>query len=353
MSELLHYRCPSCGGMMEFDSASQKMKCPSCSSLLDVEAFDDSLVTAGDKPEYAGSVWQEGETENIRIYSCQGCGGEIVADQNTGATKCPYCGSNVVMKGQFSDQLKPDYVIPFKLDKNAAMEAYRAHIKGKKFVPSLFTSGSYIDEIRGVYVPFWLFDMDVDVDMTCTGEKVRVWTSGDTEYTEVKEYDIHRQGRIRFEKVPADSSRKMDDALMESLEPYDTKDLTEFKTAYLAGYLADRYDVDREDGLERVRKRVKKSTEDAFLETIRGYSNLHVRECEIRMDRNKYYYALFPVWMLSSRFKGEIYTFALNAQNGKMIGDLPFDPGSYWKYIAIRTLIIGLILAVIMLVFLR
>lgn len=353
MAELLEYKCPSCGGLMEFDSESQKMKCPSCGTLLDVEAFEGQMQELSQQPVHAGSVWEEGEQEGMKVYGCNACGGEIIVDASTAATSCPYCGSNVVMKGQFADKLKPDYVIPFKLDKNDAKNAYRNHLKGKKFVPRIFTQNSYIDEIKGVYVPFWLFDMTVEADITYLAQRRRVWESGDTEYIETSEYQVRRQGTLEFEKVPADSSRKMDDAMMESLEAYDVKDMVPFAPAYLAGYYADRYDVPVEEGLERVRKRVKKSTEDSFFDTVQGYHSVSVRDSQVRMDRNKYYYALYPVWMLSTRWKGDIFTFAMNAQTGNLIGDLPFDNGSYWRYILVRTLVIGAILFALMWMFLR
>ena len=348
MSGLLEYKCPSCGGLMEFDSQTQKMKCPSCGTLLEVDNFEE---ITDEQPE--ASVWKEGEQEGMRIYGCNACGGEIIADQNTAATTCPYCGSNVVMKGQFKDKLKPDYVIPFQLDKQEAQKAYRNHLKGKKFVPPIFLRSSYIDEIKGLYVPFWLYDATVDADITYHTERHKVWTEGDTEYRQVREYSIHRDGTVRFEKVPADASKKTDHAMMESLEPYDASALKPFKPAYLAGYYADRYDVTAEEGFARAEKRIIKSTEDAFYETVKGFDVVNTEKSDVHVRKKKGYYALYPVWMLSSRWKGEIFTFAMNAQTGNLIGDLPFDRGSFWRYIAIRTVIIGIVLFAVMWIFLH
>ena len=106
--------------------------------------------------------WQEGEADGLRSYVCKSCGGEIVGDENTAATSCPFCGNPVVMMGQFSGALKPDLVIPFKLDKKAAKEGLKKHLTGKRFLPKIFKDQNHIDEIKGIYVPFWLFDTDVD-----------------------------------------------------------------------------------------------------------------------------------------------------------------------------------------------
>ena len=121
----------------------------------------------------AGSEWQEGEADGLRSYVCKSCGGEIVGDENTAATACPFCGNPVVMMGQFSGDLKPDYVIPFKLDKKAAKEALNNHYKGKVLLPKVFKDQNHIDEIKGVYVPFWLFDAGADVNIRYRATRVR------------------------------------------------------------------------------------------------------------------------------------------------------------------------------------
>ena len=136
MAELNEYKCPACGGAMEFDSETQKMKCPYCDTELDVSAFADSedKSEAGSKSvswESQSKTWDSSEAQDMNIYVCESCGGEIVADETTGATSCPFCGNRVVMKGKFSGDLKPDYIIPFKLDKKAAKEAYKKHLQGK------------------------------------------------------------------------------------------------------------------------------------------------------------------------------------------------------------------------------
>ena len=165
MADIQEYKCPNCGGKLTFDSNAQKMVCPYCDSEIDVAAlkdYDNGLdqFTQQDVMDWetAGHVWQEGETEGMRVYVCKSCGGQIIGDANLGATSCPYCGNPVVLMGQFSGDLKPDLVIPFQLDKKAAKEAYLRHLEGKKLLPKLFKDQNHIDEIKGVYVPFWLFE---------------------------------------------------------------------------------------------------------------------------------------------------------------------------------------------------
>ena len=159
MADMMEYKCPSCGGAMEFDSTTQKMKCPYCDTEMEVAQYQQMQEKAegnagGNQSGDAGgnnenwsdmgsNQWMEGETDGIRVYVCQSCGGEIVADANTGATSCPFCGNRVVMKGQFAGDLKPDYIIPFKKDKKAAKAAYFNHLKGKKYLPKVFKKENF------------------------------------------------------------------------------------------------------------------------------------------------------------------------------------------------------------------
>lgn len=337
MAVLNEYKCPCCGGAIAFDSTLQKMKCPYCDTEFDMEtlsSYDDGLQNEQDNMEWetsAGGQWQDGEADGLRSYVCKSCGGEIVGDGNTAATSCPFCGNPVVMIGQFSGALKPDLVIPFKLDKKAAKAGLMQHLAGKRLLPKVFKDQNHIDEIKGVYVPFWLFDADADAQVRYKATKVREWSDNDYDYKDIEYYLVRRAGSLGFEHVPVDGSSKMPDDLMESIEPYDFADAVEFQTAYLAGYLADKYDVDAEQSVERANERVKKSTEALFASTVQGYDTVTAESSSIQLRGGKAKYALYPVWLLNTTWNGGKYTFAMNGQTGKFVGDLPVDKSAATK----------------------
>lgn len=348
METLLEFKCPHCGGKLEFNSSEQQMKCPFCDSLIDVEAlksFDEKLNSESsdsfDWASTAGSEWEKDEELNMDVYVCQSCGGEIVCEKTTAATSCPYCENPVVLAGRLSGSLKPDYVIPFKLDKNAAKDALKKHLEGKRLLPKVFKSENHIDEIKGVYVPFWLFDADVNADIDYHGTKTRVWSDSHYRYTETSHYDIHRGGRIAFQRVPVDGSEKMPDELMESIEPFDFSEAVDFKTAYLSGYLADKYDVSAEQSIEKANFRIKNSTEQSFAETVNGFGTVVPTNSNISLGKSSSKYALYPVWLLNTTWKGQKYTFAMNGQTGKFVGNLPCDNKKMFGYLALLTPIIS------------
>ena len=345
MQTLQEYKCPCCGGEITFDSTLQKMKCPYCGTEFDMETLADYDVGSQDGQDSmewetsVGESWQEGEAEGLRSYVCRSCGGEIVGDANTAAATCPFCGNPVVMTAQFKGALKPDLVIPFKLDKNAAKAGLMNHLTGKRLLPKIFRDQNHIDEIKGIYIPCWLFDTDADAQVRYRTTKVRTWSDNNYNYTETSYFLVRRGGSIGFEHIPVNGSSKMPNDLMESIEPYDFSDAVDFQTAYLAGYLADKYDVDAEQSIERANERVKKSTEEAFASTVQGYETVTAEHSSIQLHGGKAKYALYPIWILNTTWNGSQYTFAMNGQTGKFVGDLPIDKA------AARKLTLGLSIA--------
>ena len=339
MAATMEYKCPCCGGAIAFDSTLQKMKCPFCDTEFEMEAlagYDAELQNdKSDDMEWettAGGDWQEGETDGLRSYVCKSCGGEIVGDANLAATACPFCGNPVVMMGQFSGALKPDLVIPFKLDKKAAKAGLMKHLTGKRLLPKIFKDQNHIDEIKGIYVPFWLFDTDVDAQVRYRATKIRTWSDSDYNYTETSHYSVLRSGSMSFDHIPVDGSKKMPDDLMESLEPFDFSEAVDFSMAYLSGYLADKYDVSSDECNERANERVKRSSDLVLQSTVQGYDSVVSENVSVQFSGGRKHYALYPVWILNTTWNGNKYTFAMNGQTGKFVGDLPVDKGLFWTY---------------------
>lgn len=355
MSRIVEYECPCCGGAVEFDSTLQKMKCPYCDTEFDVSAFTTYTEELNNKKDddmtwgsEAGNEWQEGETDGMCVYVCQSCGGEIIGDATLGSMKCPYCNNNIVVKEKFEGALRPDFVIPFKLDKKAAKEGLKKHLQGKRLLPKPFKDENHLDEIKGIYVPFWLFDAEAEGEMHFRGTKIRVWSDSNYNYTDTRFYSVVRGGSVQFGKVPVDGSTRMPDDLMESLEPYDFSEAVDFNTAYLAGYLADKYDVDVKTSVERANTRIKKSTEEFLTTSVSaGYQTLTPQGSSISLKNSSAKYALYPVWILNTTWKNQKFLFAMNGQTGKFVGDLPVDKGAFWKWYGLFAVIFTVIVHII------
>lgn len=339
---LQEYKCPCCSGGINFNSSVGKMKCPFCDSEFELDSIKelDDVLENETKDSFnwntnAGTDFSGAETEGMAAYSCNSCGAQIITEKTTGASSCPFCDNPIVMTSTFSGNLKPDLIIPFKLDKEAAKEALKKHFEGKKLLPREFKDNNHIDDISGVYVPFWLFNSDADANIRYKATKVKRWSDEKFNYTETQYYTVARKGSLSFDNVPVDASKKMADDLMDSVEPYDFSQGVDFRTAYLAGYLADKYDVSAEDSIERANSRIKKSTEDEFRKTVTGYDTVTVENSGINLINGSTKYALLPMWILNTTWNDQKFVFGMNGQTGKLVGNLPINKKAYWKYLSL------------------
>ena len=365
-TQVTNYQCPACTGPLHYSAKSGKLECDYCDSSFDVaeiealyarkEAEAAAAKQAADakaeaaqaaKAEAAEAAAASGgwdtsdlsrdwgaEADGLRVYSCPSCGAELICDQSTAATACPYCGNPAIVPGQFSGALRPDYILPFRLSKDDAVQALRAHYKGKPFLPRSFTSANHIEQIQGVYVPFWLFDGGAEGAASYRASNTNVFETGDYEITETRHYHVVRAGSLAFEKIPVDASSKMPDDHMDSIEPFDYAQLRPFSTAYLPGYLADKYDVTIDDSRDRADTRCRETLAQALRDTVTGYGACVTEREDIALRRGKVHYALLPVWMLSTKWRGQDFLFAMNGQTGKLDGDLPTDRGRFWGMFA-------------------
>lgn len=365
-TQVTNYQCPACTGPLHYSAKSGKLACDYCGSSFDVaeiealyarkEAEAAAAKQAADakaeaaqaaKAEAAEAAAASGgwdtsglsrdwgaEADGLRVYSCPSCGAELICDQSTAATACPYCGNPAIVPGQFSGALRPDSILPFRLSKDDAVQALRAHYKGKPFLPRSFTSANHIEQIQGVYVPFWLFDGGAEGAASYRASNTNVYETGDYEITETRHYHVVRAGSLAFEKIPVDASSKMPDDHMDSIEPFDYAQLRPFSTAYLPGYLADKYDVTIDDSRDRADTRCRETLAQALRDTVTGYGACVTEREDIALRRGKVHYALLPVWMLSTKWRGQDFLFAMNGQTGKLVGDLPTDRGRFWGMFA-------------------
>lgn len=355
MAQLKDYICPNCGGALNFDSKEQKMKCPYCDSLFEMAQFEQMEESTASTEESTDSMTEDAAAsgDGMFVYSCKYCGAEILGNEAMGASTCPYCGNQIVLKEKFSGDLQPDYVIPFQLDKKEAIRRLQSYLEGKKLLPPIFKDRHHIEEIKGIYVPYWLFDAQAEADMRYETMKMTgSWRRGDERFEEFSHYEVIRRGKMDFTNVPADASKRMPDDLMESLEPYDMKAATDFQMAYLAGYVADRYDVKAEDCQERIRQRITKSVQDVVEDTVQDFGTIEQRSEHVEIEQTGVKYALFPVWILNTTWNGETYTFAMNGQTGRFLGNLPIDPKLTRRMLLKKTLLYGALLGIATFLFL-
>jgi len=336
--EATDYKCPACNAPLTYKPESESWRCEYCNSNYKLEDLE--------KNEKEFEDLDNTRTIDVDEYTCENCGAKVVTDENTAATFCVYCGNTAIIKNRLTGMLKPKSVIPFKTTKVQAENAFLKFKKGKPFAPKEFGKKEQVEKITGVYIPFWLYDFEASGEVSGTAIREKTGYSGGQTYRKSGKYHVVRHGKSKFMKIPVDASAKVNDDIMDSIEPFDYNEIKEFTPAYLSGFLAEKYDVDVKTAYKRAEERVNNALKDYLRSDITGYESVHLPNVNINKKLKSTEYILFPIWLLNIKYKGEYHMFAMNGQTGRMVGNVPISK------IKLYLCTIGLFLSVFSLVML-
>ena len=379
---VISFKCPNCDGELIFDPSTQKYKCEYCASLFSQEELDamkpaqisepESTDAAGmgkttdgpeskeqNRPENKAGGATKDQTENESAqdktagneadavtYTCPSCGAQIVTDATTAATFCYYCHNPVVLGGRLEGKFLPDQVIPFSVSREDAEKGFKDYVCKKKFVPRAFYSKKQIESITGVYFPYWHYNTSLEGKMQGEARNVRVWRTGNTEYTETKYYQVSREGDVKLENLTENALGKANQELICGVMPYDFKAVKKFQLGFLSGFMAEKRDIEKNQIEKKVQQEARENAEKLMREKISGYSSVSVKNTDFQTLKEKWSYTLLPVWTITYKAKnGKIYYFSMNGQTGKVYGELPTD----YKKISLVSGIVSLVTLVILL----
>lgn len=353
-------KCPNCGGGLKFDPEVQKSVCEFCRSefstealqkIIDAETVKAEAATkpvteAGEGSTDAESTATESSAAEFAGYQCDNCGAEVVTDATTAATFCYYCHNPVLITDRLTAALKPDKIIPFKLDRDEAVKRFLGWAKRRTFVPKSFYSASQLEKMTGLYLPYWMADYEAHVDFAAQGVVRRTWVTGSTEFTESKSFAVARQGTIEVDHLHELAINKFDRRLIDSITPYAEKEAIDFNMSYLSGFFAERYAIERAAIEPEIQTKAKSYADSLLKDSISGYSDVKIERNTVDLKLQGWFYTLFPVWMITYLYKGKTYVYAINGQNGKTFGELPVNTGKLnltAGLVAAGTLLLGIL----------
>lgn len=335
-NETIDQKCPNCRATLRFFPNSGCWECEYCGAKFKIEELQ-SL-----KKERKERQKQKMEVDG---YICKNCGAKILLSENTSATSCIYCRSTAIIPDRLENEFTPNSIIPFRKTKEEAVTAFQKFGIRKFFAPKEFTNKKNIQEIQGIYIPFWLFDFHLVGKASGVGKNSAAVRTGDYIVTTTRIYHFERDCDIPFFDIPVDGSKHFDDALMNSIEPFDYKELVTFDPAYLSGFLSERYDLKKEEVLSCAIKRAEGTALGQVKLTLSKYQTSDIQEHSFEHTDLDGEYVLLPVWLLNIRYKDKIYPYAMNGQTGKMIGDLPILKWKVFLFGVILFLIVALIIS--------
>ena len=333
-------KCPHCAANLKFSAGAQKLQCPFCGGTFALDEVESKAVDemmAESKPvepkadeepkpmeqqnlEHLEAIEDAAEHSSDNVeFVCNSCGGKILSDSSTSASFCPFCGSPALIGQRLNGEFTPKYIIPFQYSRESAEQAFLKWCKGGKYTPVKFVSKENIGKLTGLYVPFWLFDVTGDVNVAGTGTT----STSSGNYTYIRDYDFKIDGEVKWEKIPLDGETRIDDALMEAIEPFKYSGLVKYDYKYLPGFFADRYDQSEEDLRKRAAERAKEYLDNEIKSKVKRYDSYKLTTNSTKYHDIKAEYALLPVWFMQYKYLGKSYYFAMNGQTGEVAGKAP------------------------------
>lgn len=322
---VLTYKCPNCGGPLNWDAEKKAWFCNYCNSRFTEADY------AKMRPESAASgpadLGEDGALQTA-VYSCPSCGARIMADETTAASFCYYCHNPVVLEDRLSGALMPDLVLPFEIDEKKAREIFSGWVRRHRYIPKDFYSEKQVSYFSGVYFPYWIYSCRVQGELSADGKKLRTWTSGGMQFTETSVYDASQNGTMTVEHMTRIALKKASRILCESVMPFQMEKMKPYAPGYLQGYSAEMRDIAREELSGEISAEVDAYAKERLQAAAsEGYNSLQVRSIETRIEEEQWHYALLPVWTLTCQDvkRGKTYYFSINGQSGKTCGELPVD----------------------------
>lgn len=303
------YKCKNCGSNVIYHPDKKKMYCPYCDGIDSEEEIRGSSIT-----------------------ECANCGAPMEVSRYTSACKCEHCGCYMILEERVEGELMPHLILPFKISKDKAVELLKKEFQSRYFTPLTFLSTATLEGMEGIYVPFFLYDYLVTFDYAGMGTKIRSWRSGNTEYIETSYFRVERNLDIDFDRIPVDASINMDDAMMDILEPFDEKALENFQKKYMSGFQGEVFSEGLMDLEPRAQEKARRASEELLRETISGYTTLNAERKHLNLQRQTACYALLPVWVYYYSYRGQKYTYYVNGQSGKVLGETPVSKGKVFAY---------------------
>ncbi len=338
MSPTVTFKCPCCGGYLEFEPSLQKFKCLYCAQVLSEEDLREQSAQRENEADarMAGESSSEnsehtGEGDMLRSYHCQMCGAEIVTDDTTAATRCYYCHSPIVLHDRLDEEFRPDGVIPFKLDKEAAQKQFSEYVKKKTFIDKGFFDQGQLEMFSGVYYPYWYFDVEGEARFEGEGTRRSVATSPAYITTTTRFFRVVRKAGMTINSIARKALSKVDGKLADGIHPFDPRDVRPYASGYLSGFLAEKRDVDAQD----IRGEVINEAKQYASSMIREGHSFHSLNGETTFTPEKVEsrYVLLPAWVLTWKGgkDGVPYYYMMNGQTGRVCGKLPINKGKLWS----------------------
>ncbi|QZT37402.1 hypothetical protein K5X82_00570 [Halosquirtibacter xylanolyticus] len=350
------FACTNCGADLKYKAGTDHLSCDYCGALNEIPKSE-SKIEEHDYLKFLANESEQKEVFDESFVKCESCGASSTISPNITSTLCPYCTTPLIVEQTRNERiLLPESLLPFKLDKDAASDEFKKWINKLWFAPNALKKAALsFDHFKGVYIPYWTFDMDTHtpyigqrgVHYYVTEEYTK--TEDGKTVTETREVQKTRWSTVTgnihsfFDDILTVATTSLPEKYINKLEPWDLENLVPFDKSYLSGYITEKYQIEITEGFKMAQETAESEIRD-MIRTDIGGDEQRITSMETDYNDIAFKHLLLPVFVCAYRFKGELYQFLVNGRTGEVQGRRPYS----WIKIALTVLaIVSIITAII------
>ncbi|MEP4980894.1 TFIIB-type zinc finger domain-containing protein [Ascidiaceihabitans sp.] len=346
------FPCDNCGADFRFDPSAHTLVCDHCGNTGDMDT--QTPVHAIKELDFRAALDAElphSEIEETRVSKCPNCAAQVEFEPDVHAAECPFCATPVVTDTGAHRHIKPRGLLPFAMDESAARSSMTDWLGGLWFAPSgLQEYARKGRKMQGIYVPYWTFD--ADTKSAYAGERGTVYYENQTVVRDGKRQTV-RVAKVRWAHVRGRVARFFDDVLVlastslpkrftDALEPWDLSAMEPYDPAYLAGFRAEGYSIELQEGFKEARMRMEAQiTRDVKFDI--GGDKQRVHDIQTQINAVTFKHILLPVWLAAYKYRGKTYRFVVNGRTGRVQGERPYSAIKITIAVVVGLLVAGAI----------
>ncbi|MBN8578456.1 MAG: hypothetical protein J0L66_16045 [Cytophagales bacterium] len=338
----LELACKECGALLKFQPGTNHLTCEYCGTKNEIAQPEEAAGTIKENSleDFLAKEVEGDEKIEVVTVKCDGCHGINTFDPKTVSDKCAFCGSPLVVKSASTSTMhRPEYVLPFGIDLQKAIQGFKKWIAGLWFAPG--DLAKYADaprSLNGVYIPYWTFDCATQSNYTGQrGENYYVtetYTTQENGQTVTKQRQVTKtrwhfaSGRVAntFDDLLIEASGSLDKKILRTLEPWDLKNLVAYNDKYLSGFRTETFAVDLRTAYQAAKGRMEPEIEATIRSHIGGDRQL-IHSVSTTYNNPTFKHILLPVWVSAYRYNNKVYQFIINARTGEVQGQRPYSTG--------------------------
>ena len=331
------FACTDCGADLKFKPGTQHLNCEYCGAANEIPQIEGEVEEL-DFHKYLSEKSDDEEKITASFVKCSSCGASSTLEPNITSASCPYCATPLIVE-QATDEsvIQPKSLLPFKLDKNGAVEEFKKWINKLWFAPNdLKKAVLNFDHFKGVYIPYWTFDTDTDTNYVGQrGEHYYVTESYTTtedgksvsktrQVQKTRWYSVRGNVHKFFDDILTVATKSLPEKYIYKLEPWDLENLVPFDKSYLSGFIAEKYQVELSEGFEIA----KNIADDEIRNLIRrdiGGDEQRITTKNTSYNDIKFKHLLLPVFVSAYKFKDKLFQFLINGRTGEVQGSRPYS----------------------------